>query len=282
MPHSQEYRQLWESDMLVRVKNFVKRTPLAIPYIFAKSKVTSPRAQNDEEVVLTRLLQRYDIPQTFIEFGFSGWEFNCAMLASTWHGLLVDGDRYNVVIAKVLWGSNITARQMWITDESIGQFHDWLNTRELGILSVDVDGNDFWFLRRLLPTRPHLIIVEYNSTFGLRPVTVPYDPEFDRVSKHPTRTYFGASLTALNHLCSNHGYSLIEVGNTGVNAFFVRNDLLGAEDLVLNPKHAFREKLHHDGSRPEAQWDRIKDMPFVDVLQEGLCSTVVTAPSNPC
>lgn len=265
--------------MLSTAKTFVKGTPLAVPYIFVKSKLTRPRAQNDEEVVLARLLQRYDVPRTFIEFGFSGWEFNCAALASTWQGLLVDGDAYNVKIARVLWGSNITARQMWITLETVGELQEWLGPRELGILSVDVDGNDFWFLRRLLPTRPALIIAEYNSSFGLRPVTVPYDAEFDRIRKHPSRTYFGASLTALDHLARKHGYSLIEVGNTGVNAFFVRNDLLGAEDLVLRPEHAFREKLHHDGSRPAAQWARIKDMPFVDVLQEGLCAPAIAVPS---
>jgi hypothetical protein len=265
--------------MLFRVRNFIKKTSLAIPYIFVKSKITRPFAQNDEEVIIARLLQRYHIPRTFIEFGFSGWEFNCAALASTWEGLLVDGDGYNVMIAKVLWGSNITARQMWITLDSVGELREWLGSRELGILSVDVDGNDFWFLRSLLPTRPSLIIVEYNSSFGLRPVTVPYDPNFDRIRMHPSRTYFGASLTALDHLAHNHGYSLIEVGNTGVNAFFVRNDLLGADDLVLRPEHVFREKLHHDGSRPAAQWARIMEMPFVDVLQEGLCSPVVTAQS---
>jgi hypothetical protein len=239
--------------MLESLKALVKRTPLAIPFIYLKSRTVRPRAQNDEDLVLTRLLQRYAVPRTFIEFGFSGWEFNCAGLAANWEGLLVDGDPYNVTIARVIWSRNITARQMWITLDTLDELGSWLGSRDLGILSVDVDGNDFWFLRQLLPLRPAFVVAEYNSSFGLRPLTVPYDPDFDRISKHPTRTYFGASLTALNHLAARHDYSLIEVGDTGVNAFFVRNDLLTDEDMILQPESAFREKRHHDGSRPAAQ-----------------------------
>lgn len=52
-----------------------------------------------------------------------------------------------------------------------------------------------------------------------------------------------------------------------MNAFFVRDDLLRSEDAVLVPEQAFREKLHHDGSRPAAQWERIKHMQFVDITE---------------
>ena len=92
-----------------------------------------------------------------------------------------------------------------------------------------------------------MIIAEYNSSFGLRPVSVEYDPIFDRNKKHVSGMYFGASLTALSHLAEQNGYSLIEVGNTGINAFFIRNDLLNPEDIVLKPHNAFREyKFHAD------------------------------------
>ena len=57
---------------------------------------------------------------------------------------------------------------------------------QIGVLSIDVDGNDYWFLKELIDSSPSVICVEYNSTFGLEPITVPYDPSFNRYEKHPT------------------------------------------------------------------------------------------------
>lgn len=251
--------------MIEVMKLAVKRSPLAYAYIYVKSFLARPRSQNDEEVIIERLLSRYSVPKTFIEFGFSGWEFNCAALANDWHGLLVDGDRYNIKIARTIFKKNITVKHLWITMETLGEIEEWADGLDLGILSVDVDGNDYWFLERLIHLRPAIIISEYNSSFGLKPVTVPYDGNFDRTKKHESHTYYGASLSALNHVAVKEAYSLIEVGNTGVNAFFVRNDLLTKDDLILQPEYAFREKLFSDGTRQSAQWKKIMHLPYVDV-----------------
>jgi hypothetical protein len=59
-----------------------------------------------------------------------------------------------------------------------------------------------------------------------------------------------------------------EVSNSGVNAFFIRNDLLTSDDLVIRPEFAFREKFFGDGSRPSAQWEKMSSMPFVDVVND--------------
>lgn len=247
------------------LKRLVKATPLCYPYIYAKTLLVRPRAQNDEEVVIRRLLHRYRIPRTFVEFGFSGWEFNCAALAQDWEGLLLDADAYNIKIAKSIWGENITAKRMWITLESLDEVVRWTGSKALGILSIDVDGNDYWFLQNLIAVRPAIIIAEYNSSFGLMPITVPYDADFDRLEKHPTHTYYGASLSAFDFLARQNGYSLIEIGNAGVNAFFVRDDLLTGDDLVLRPECAFREKMFLDGSRPSEQWEKIRHLRYVHV-----------------
>jgi hypothetical protein len=77
---------------------------------------------------------------------------------------------------------------------------------QLGILSIDVDGNGYWFLKALFDTSPAVISVEYNSTLGFEPITVPYDASFDRHEKHtPLGWYHGPSLTALTKLCAEHG-----------------------------------------------------------------------------
>ncbi len=248
------------------LKDFIKSTPLCVPYIIWKGFFNRPSVQNDERMILSRLLQRYALPRRFLEFGFSGWEFNCAPLIQEWDGLLLDGNEYNVRIARLIY-PRIQSRAIWLTLENLGLLMDYAAAAPLGILSVDVDGNDYWFLERLIVTKPALIIVEYNSSFGLRPVTVPYDSTFDRTKKHPTWTYFGASLTAMDHLARRHGYSLIEIGGSGVNAFFVRNDFLTVDDIVLRPECVFREKLFADGSRHSAQWEKIKHLPYIDVTE---------------
>lgn len=247
--------------MLKTLKSFVKATPLAIPFIWAKGRITKPAPQNDEALILETLLRRFDIPKCFIEFGFGGWEFNCASLAYDWQGLLLDGDKYNKTIANIILPKRVEARQLWITRESLFEIKDWANGKDIGILSIDVDGNDYWFWKELLFLKPAMLIAEYNSTFGLRPLTVPYHPEFDR--RKTDMEYFGASLTALARLFE--GYSLIEITNTGVNAFFIRNDLIGKHDRPLDPEAAYRESPHEDGSRPEERWEKIKHLAFVTV-----------------
>lgn len=247
--------------MLNILKDFVKATPLAIPFIWAKGRITKPTTQNDEALILKELLRRFDIPRCFIEFGFSGWEFNCAPIAYEWQGLLLDGDEYNITIAKTILPKRVEARHLWITRETLSEVKEWAKDKAIGILSIDVDGNDYWFWQELLCLKPAMLIAEYNSTFGLRPITVPYNPLFDRLKTG--KTYYGASLTALAKLFE--GYSLIEVTNSGVNSFFIRNDLIGKHDRPLDPEAAYREMPHADGSRPDERWEKISHLEFVTV-----------------
>jgi hypothetical protein len=251
--------------MLEAAKAFVKKTPLSIPFIYAKSLFTSPESQNEESAVLRKLLSRFDVPKRFVEFGFGGWEFTCASLAKEWEGLLLDGDAYNITIARTILPKRVTAVQQWITLETLDTIREWAAGRPIGVLSIDVDGNDYWFMEALIDLRPGIIVIEYNSVFGQRPVSVPYEADFAYFEKHPSRYYFGTSLAAVCSLAERHGYSLIEVGASGVNAFFVRSDLMGPDDIALDPVHAYREPRFYDGSRTSQQWEVIKHLPLIDV-----------------
>lgn len=188
-------------------------------------------------------------------------------IGNEWDGLLVDVVYYNVKIANLLFPRKIQTKFMWITLDSIEFIVNYAKSCDLGVLSIDVDGNDYWFLEKLIETNPSIIIAEYNSSFRLNPISVPYDPNFDRTRKHASWIYYGASLSAINHLCNQNGYSLIEISNSGVNAFFVRTELLTKDDLKLNPEFVFREKYFPDGSRPSQQWEKIKHLPYVDVTK---------------
>ena len=214
-----------------------------------------PTSQSDEAAILRRLADELET-NSFVEFGFHPAEFNCSLLLGDHAGLLIDGDRYVVEDARAVLTGRLKIKQQFLTRESMAAIgREFLDP---GIFSIDVDGNDYWFLEALLPYKPKVICVEYNGSLLDHPISTPYDPEFDRSRKHPTGWYHGASLAALAKLCAAHGYGLEAVSLYGGNAFFT-------ERGNLDPKAAWKPTLLRDNaSRRTAteQWAAIKDMPF--------------------
>lgn len=252
------------------IKDCIKNTSLVLPYIWIKNlSKKNVDSQSNEAQIIDRLVARFDVPKSFIEFGFSGWEFNCCNLArnSEWEGLLIDGGSYNITIAKQIFHKRVTAKQLWLSLDSLDFITSYAKSRRVGVLSVDVDGNDYWFLEKLIVINPALIIAEFNVSFGLRPISVPYDPSFDRTKKHESWEYYGASLFAFNHLCSKNGYTLVDISKNGVNAFFVRNDLLTHDTRPLMLSDKLLVKTYPDGSvAPTYEfWENIKSLPYIDI-----------------
>lgn len=66
-----------------------------------------------------------------------------------------------------------------------GLYYRFRSFPQIGLLSIDVDGNDDWFLKALIDTSPTVISVEYKSTLGMEPIAIPCDPSFGRHRKHP-------------------------------------------------------------------------------------------------
>jgi hypothetical protein len=241
------------------VYELLKRTPAR--YLYHRIKALRGGAsQSDEADILVGLAKT--CPKTFVEFGFHPTEYNCVGLAG-FSGLLIDGDRGTVKLARAILPKRIEVRQQFLALEnlnSVATYH-----AELGVLSIDVDGNDYWFLEALLPSRPHVIAVEYNASFLSASVTVPYDPTFERHRKDRTGWYHGASLSALSKLCSRHGFKLVAISKAGGNAFFVRQE----NPLpAIDPAIAYRENLltnEWSGTTAQEQWSRIRHLPFVEV-----------------
>ena len=217
------------------------------------------RSESNEKEILSNLAK--GAPRTFVEFGFHPIEFNCIEFAKNpeWSGLLIDGSKRQVDDARALWPPRVEFVERFLTLENLDFIHEHFPA--LGILSIDVDGNDYWFLKELIDTSPAVISVEYNSTLGFEPISVPYDPEFDRHQKHPRGWYHGASLTALTKLCREHGYGLAAGSDGSCNAFFTREGNLKPED-VWKPK---RLRAQMSGIPHERQWDEIKHLPFMTV-----------------
>jgi hypothetical protein len=180
------------------------RENTALRRLYYRARLLHPKAESDECAIISNLAQ--GAPRTFIEFGFHPIEFNSIELATNpeWSGLLIDGNKRQVEDARALWPARIEIVHKLLTLDNL----DFIRHRfpQVGFLSIDVDGNDYWFLEALIDISPIVVSVEYNSTLGFEPITVPYDPEFDRHKKHPRGRYHGASLAALTKLCAQHGY----------------------------------------------------------------------------
>lgn len=252
---------------LATIKTFLKRQKY-VTWLYAKAKSLGHLggSQSNEALILSNLITLHDrIPKTFVEFGFSGWEFNCDDLCKdkTWQGLLIDADPYNCWTANARFGKAINVRQAWITRDNIkGIVGSWLGDQQLGILSIDVDGNDWWLLKELSHIRPAIIIMEYNSAFGLNKISAIYDQNFDRQNKHERWTYYGASLTIISDYLKEEGYELTAISESGVNAFYLRNDLIGDKDNILDPPSSFKDSFAAHGSSHEIEWGYIKHMDY--------------------
>ena len=227
--------------------------------LYYRLQMARSKGQSDESRIIGDLAK--DAPRTFVEFGFHPIEFNCAELARDprWHGLLIDGNVRQVEDARSLFSDRTKIVEAFLTLDNL----DFIKTAfdKIGVLSIDVDGNDYWFLKALIETRPALISVEYNSTFGLEPVTVPYDPAFDRHEKHPRGWYHVASLTALCKLCAVHGYGLAAISQAGANAFFSLSGKL--DPAAIWRPNTLREKYSGIGHRE--QWQSVKNLPLLSV-----------------
>lgn len=240
------------------MSRMIKDNPV-LRRLYYRMRLLTAKPQSDEIAIIDSLTR--DAPRTFIEFGFYPVEFNCIELAKRpeWEGLLIDRSKRDVGHARALWPPRIDIVEAFLTLDNL----DLVRKRfpALGLLSIDIDSNDYWFLKELIEIRPTVICVEYNSSFGLEPVTVPYEVEFDRHQKHPRGWYHGASLTALAKLCQQHGYGLAAVSAGGGNAFFTTLGKLRPED-AWKPNR-IREQL--SGVPHARQWDEIKHLPFVRV-----------------
>lgn len=192
-------------------------------------------SQWGEDGIIQHLTQSLEIRnRTFIEFGVEDFsESNCRflMMKDNWSGFIVDGSPkhiHDIKASYYFWKHSLEAHLAFLDRDNV----DEVLTRsgfdpELGILSVDIDGVDYYVLERLERWRASIIIVEYNPVFGHeRPVTVPYDPTFWRSRAHGSNLYYGANLRAFDHLLAPRGYSFVGVNQQRSNAFFVRNDLL--------------------------------------------------------
>lgn len=219
-------------------------------------------SQWGEDGILQHLTSAIEVREkTFIEFGVGDFfESNCRFLLmkDNWSGLVLDGSAANIRRLKesyFYWKYDLLAIDAFITRDNINELMKRSGFGEdLGILSIDLDGNDYHVLEAIKDFRPRILICEYNAVFGpTRRIAVPYDPGFIRTRKHHSNLYCGASLGAIAYLAKARGYTFVGTNSAGNNAFFVRSDLLSHKIAALSVEDGFspskfRESRDDDGS----------------------------------
>lgn len=217
-------------------------------------------SQWGEDGIIDWLVSKIEcVPKKFIEFGVGNYkESNTRLLLSlrNWKGLIIDGSEENIKNIQeqdIYWRYELNAVPAFVNTENINDIISSANlTGEIGILSIDIDGNDYWLWMAINVVRPVIVICEYNAIFGdLHKISVPYDKKFQRSIAHYSNLYFGASLPALIDLGASKGYTFVGTNSNGCNAFFVRSDL---SHIVLKslaePKSfcsSFREERNLEG-----------------------------------
>jgi hypothetical protein len=241
-------------------------------------------SQFGDDGIIQYLVQQTGIPadrQTFVEFGVQDYqESNTRFLLvnDNWRGLILDGSQTNmdkVIQGGDYWRHDLTAVAAFIDRDNVNAlFSSHGFSGEIGLLSIDIDGNDYWVWERIEIVSPIVVVAEYNSTFGARhAVTVPYDPVFERNRAHYSNLYWGASLKALCLLAQRKGYAFVGSNSAGNNAYFVRLDKLGrikpisVEEGYVDAK--FRESRNANGDltylRGSARLQEISDMGVFDI-----------------
>lgn len=218
-------------------------------------------SQWGEDGILDWLTRVVPVPQkTFIEFGVEDYaEANTRFLLTQrgWSGLVFDGSERNIGRLRkdeIFWRHHLTAATAFITRENI---NEWISSNgfrgPIGILSIDIDGNDYWIWEAIQVVEPAIVVCEYNALFGPeRRVAVPYDPAFVRGQAHWSHLYAGASLAALVALGARKGYAFVGTNSAGNNAFFVQTTLRPASLPALSAAEGytaaqFRESRDEQG-----------------------------------
>ena len=230
-------------------------------------------SQWGEDGIIQYLLRHVPIENDiFVEFGVESYqESNTRFLLvnNNWSGLVIDGDSANISFIRsdpICCYHDLKTDCAFITKDNINALLERNGiSGDIGLLSIDIDGNDYWVWESIHTIRPRIVVCEYNSLWGDKlSVSIPYDPAFDRTRAHYSNLYFGASITALATLAEAKGYSLVGSNTAGNNLFFVRDDLMG-DFQAVTPKDAWVQSRFRE-SRDDS--GRLTFLPFPDRLRQ--------------
>jgi hypothetical protein len=219
-------------------------------------------SQFGDDGIIQWLVQQLPIEHhTFIEFGVEDYtEANTRFLLvnNQWSGLVLDGDPQNIDRIRrdqISRFFDLQSECAFITTDNINSLVTRANFASLkvGLLSIDIDGNDYWVWEALTSVEPSIVICEYNCLFGFEsPWTIKYDPSFVRGTNYPF-SFYGTSLRSACDLAESRGLTFIGCNAAGNNAYFISKDLqryLSIPEVTPEQGYqfsSFSEANHPDG-----------------------------------
>jgi hypothetical protein len=230
-------------------------------------------SQNGEDGLIDYLTRKMRTHNSyFVEIGAgTGMENNTTWLAfgRKWAGLMIDGDENNIKACRKLTAKTqrVDCLTSFVNLDNILHLQQTFKTPEPDVFSLDIDGNDYHIMKKLLDNdlRPGIVIVEFNSVLGPQQArAIKYDKDF----RYQLPLNFGTSIRAWQHLFPPYGYRFVTVDTSGTNAFFVNEALFDREFLDNIKGLGFAENLYLKRiykSGWEEQIKLIKDELFINI-----------------
>lgn len=207
----------------------------------------------------------------FVDIGSgNGINSNCTNLSINfgWHGLFIDGNESNINTGKSYyekhpdtWAFPAKFVHAFVQRENINQIIEEQGfSGEVDLVSIDLDGNDYWIWDALSIIQPRVVIIETHIEFGLKSIVVPYDKDYIYPGKH--NDYHGASPVAMAKLANKKGYRLVGSNRYGFNTIYVKQGV--GEDVL--PEVTVEHILSHPRNKERFKlFEPIKDLEYIEV-----------------
>jgi hypothetical protein len=208
--------------------------------------------------------------KSFVEIGSDdGVNSNSANLYFNfgWHGLFIDANKKSIRRGRRFfaryphpWFYKPTFVCSKVTRENVNELIENAGySGEIGLLSIDIDGNDYWIWDAISVAEPQVVIIETHNEFGLNNIVVPYDADYSYPGKHPL--YHGASPVAMTNLANKKGYRLVGANELGFNFIFVRKGLAEKELPEVSVESVLTHPSLQEGYR---KFEAIKDWTYLE------------------
>lgn len=186
--------------------------------------------------------------KTFIDIGSNDCiNSNCANLAfhHGWKGLFIDGNKQVLERGRHIYkrffkehGTRFSFFHAIVTPDNINEIiKTQLPDNSVDLLSIDLDGNDYFIWEQLSAVQPRVVMVEVQVEKGFTKFVPGYNNAFELYEDNTPK---GASPLSMKILAEKKGYTLVASNKGCYNLFFVRNDCLN------NLPEANLEKLLQD------------------------------------
>ncbi|MDR2776135.1 MAG: hypothetical protein LBC19_15645 [Tannerella sp.] len=247
-------RLLKTKEILMIQKELLRRSLLNNPKYLEPNRLElhgfTVYSQNDEDGIIQEIFKRIGTTsKIFIEFGAGdGMQNNTVyLLMQGWRGHWIEGCSAFVSKIKKVYKRAIDRGQLFIENSFITK--DNINSLlgkhfpgEIDLLSIDIDGNDYYIWGNINCINPRVVVVEYNAKF---PPPCSFVMEYDETHQWDESDKMGMSLQAATDLGESLGYRLVGTNLNGVNAFFVRKDIIPENESALFPLPATAENLYN-------------------------------------